>query len=298
MTTRREFMKRSGALALGGMVLPHLSGAEELLVKKSHSVGVQLFTVMRQISEDLNGTLKKIADIGFTDIESAFSFNGPYYGNKPKDLKKLIESMGMKWRAHHVLGAPFTPPPGATMNIPKMDTLRDSHQKLVDEAAEGEVKYLVCANTPIKTLDEIKASIEVLNKTGEACKKVGITLAYHNHDAEFKAVEGVIPYDLFLSTTTPDIKMELDLAWAIKAGIDPVQLFKKNKGRFPLWHVKDLSKDAQMPVEVGNGTLDFKPIFAAAKESGMEYFFVEQDGAPSPIENLTTSFTNLKKILS
>ena len=92
--------------------------------------------------------------------------------------------------------------------------------------------------------------------------------------------------------------MELDLAWPIKAGINPVELFKKNKGRFPLWHVKDLSKDTKMPVEVGNGTLDFKPIFAAAKESGMEYFFVEQDGAPSPIENLTTSFTNLKKILS
>jgi sugar phosphate isomerase/epimerase len=300
MTTRREFMKRSGALALGGMIVPHLSGASSLFgTQASHSVGVQLFTVMRQISEDLNGTLKKIADIGFTDIESAFSFNGPYYGNKPKDLKKLIESLGMKWSAHHVLGAPFVPPPGSPpMNIPKMDTLRDSYQKLVDEAAEGELKYLVCANTPIKTLDEIKASIEVLNKTGEACKKAGITLAYHNHDAEFKAVEGVIPYDLFLSTTTPDIKMELDLAWAIKGGVDPVELFKKNKGRFPLWHVKDLDKDTQKPVEIGKGTIDFKPIFDAAKESGMEYFFVEHDGAPSPIENLTTSFTNLKKIIN
>ena len=299
MTTRREFLKRSGAIAIGGMVIPRLSDASLFEMKRSHSVGVQLFTVMKQISEDLNGTLKKIADIGFTDIESAFSFNGPYYGNKPKDLKKLIESMGMKWRAHHVLGAPFERPAGAPpMNIPKMDTLRDSYQKLVDEAAEGEVEYLVCANTPIKTLDEIKASIEVLNKTGEACKKAGIKLAYHNHDAEFKPVEGIIPYDLFLSTTTSDIKMELDLAWAIKGGVDPVEMFKKNKGRFPLWHVKDLDKETQKPVEIGKGTIDFKPIFDAAKESGMVYFFVEHDGAPSPIENLTTSFANLKKIIT
>src|SRR4029079_16239687 len=128
-----DFIKRAGLAGLGGMMVPHLWGASLFESRGSHSVGVQLFTVMRPISEDLNGTLRKIADIGYTDIESAFSFNGPYYGNKPKDLKKLIESMGMKWRAHHVLGAPFTPPPGATMNIPKMDTLRDSHQKLVDE---------------------------------------------------------------------------------------------------------------------------------------------------------------------
>jgi len=90
---------------------------------------------------------------------------------------------------------------GKPITIPPMRNLRDNMQELVDEAAEGGVEYLVCANTPITTLDEVRSSIEVLNKTDEACKKAKIGFAYHNHDAEFRAVEGQIPYELFLSQT-------------------------------------------------------------------------------------------------
>jgi sugar phosphate isomerase/epimerase len=116
-----------------------------------------------------------------------------------------------------------------------MKNLRDNRQELVDEAAEGGLPYLVCAYTPTETIDDIKNSIEVLNKTGETCKKVGITFAYHNHDFEFKQVDGKIPYDMLLSETNPEfVKMELDIAWATKAGVDPVELFKKHPGRFPV----------------------------------------------------------------
>ena len=91
--------------------------------------------------------------------------------------------------------------------------------------------------------------------------------------------------------------MELDLAWATKAKQDPVALFKTHPGRFPLWHVKDLNKTTQEPEEVGAGTIDFKRIFDNAKESGMKYFFVEQDGAPQPIQNVTNSYNYLRKML-
>ena len=91
--------------------------------------------------------------------------------------------------------------------------------------------------------------------------------------------------------------MELDLAWATKAGQDPVELFKQHPGRFPLWHVKDLDKNTKNPTEVGNGYIDFKRIFEHQKESGMNYFFVEQDGAQQPIEDVTISYNNLKKML-
>lgn len=181
-----------------------------------------------------------------------------------------------------------------------MLNLRDNYQQLVDEAAEGGLSYLVCASTPVSTLDEIQRSIEVFQKTGEAAKKAGIGFAYHNHVTEFDAVEGgKTPYELILSQTDKDlVEMELDLAWATKAGKDPVALFKEQPGRFPLWHVKDLKADKQTITEVGMGIVDFKRIFEAANIAGLRYFFVEQDMAPDPIANITTSFGNLKKILA
>jgi sugar phosphate isomerase/epimerase len=260
------------------------------------------------MDDDTKGTLQKIAAIGYKEVESAFSRKGGFYGMKPKEFAKMVKDNGLSWQSHHVIGAPFKMPPGAKPPVgadgkpivfPPMKNLKDNHQELVDGAAEGGVNYLVCANIPLNTLDEIKAAIEILNKTGEACKKVKITLAYHNHTHEFEKVEGEIPYDLLLSQTNADtLKMELDLGWATKAGVDPVALFTKNPGRFPLWHVKDIDKDSKNPIEVGNGYVDFKHIFENQKTAGMEHFFVEQDNAPHPLENIATSFNNLKKILA
>jgi hypothetical protein len=201
--------------------------------------------------------------------------------------KKYIQSL----RESELL----TGPDGKPITIPPMRNLTDNMQALVDEAAEGGVEFLVCASTPINTLDDIKASIDVLNKTDEACKKAGIGFAYHNHDAEFRAVEGQIPYELFLSQTK--MQMELDLAWATKGGKDPVELFKQHPGRFPLWHVKDLDAKRETVLPVGEGTIDFKRIFDAASTSGMKHFFVEHDMPKDPLASIKTSFSNINKIL-
>src|SRR5213079_2554522 len=142
----------------------------------------------------------------------------------------------------------------------------------------------------------VKKAIEVLNKTGEACKKRSITLAYHNHTEEFEKPEGQTQtsYDMFLSQLSPDIKMELDLCWATKAGIDIIEMFRKNPGRFELWHVKDLSKDKTGPVPVGEGVVDFKNIFVNADVAGMKHFFVEHDMPKDPYASITTSYNNLQ----
>jgi sugar phosphate isomerase/epimerase len=268
--------------------------------------GLQLFTFFSSIDSDVNGTLQKIADVGYKNIESAFSRKGGYYGMKPKEFAALLSGMGMSWKSHHVLGAPFKLPPnakppvdadGKPITIPPMKNLRDNYQELVDDAAVGGVEYIVCANTPINTMEEVKNSIATLNKTGEAATKAGIQFAFHNHDAEFKPVEGKIPYDLFLSETDPKaVKMELDVAWAIKGGADPVALFKKNPNRFPLWHIKDLDASREKILPLGEGTIDFKPVFQAAATSGMKYYFIEHDMPADAFKSITTSFANLKKL--
>jgi sugar phosphate isomerase/epimerase len=311
-TDRRHFLKQAGAVMAGGLILPGISRAAFLTGETAEAwpVGIQLFTVFKQMNEDPEGTLKKLASIGIKEVESAFSTRGGYYGYKPKEFKKVVEGVGLKWRAHHATGAPFKMPPpdkmpkgedGKPISIPKMPAmlnLRDNYQQLVDDAAEAGLSYLVCASTPVGNLDEIKNSIEVFQKTGEAAKKAGLGFAYHNHATEFDAVEGgKTPYELVLSQTDKDlVKMELDLAWATKAGKDPVELFKEHPGRFPLWHVKDIKSDLQTITEVGNGVVEFKRIFEAAKIAGLKYFFMEQDMVPS-IDSVDIGYKNLIKVI-
>ena len=309
MYNRRKFLKNSSAAALAAMILSDKATASFFGNKAIRPVGLQLFTFFSEIDNDVEGTLKKIAAIGYKEIESAFSKKGGFYGMKPKELAKLVSDVGMSWKSHHVLGAPFKMPANAKpitdangnpIEFPPMRNLKENMQELVDEVAEAGIPYLVCANIPTKTSDDVKSSIEILNKTGDACKKANMTLAYHNHTEEFEKPEGATEtaYDSFLSQLSPDIKMELDLCWATKAGVDPVELFKKHPGRFELWHVKDLDKDKNGPAPVGEGIIDFKRIFVNADVAGMKHFFVEHDMPKDAYASITTSYNNLKKIMS
>ena len=307
MLKRRRFIQQSGAAALGGLLFSNSSLAGLFSQPVQQKIGLQLFTFFNSIDNDVSGTLKKIAGIGYTEIESAFSRKGGYYGMKPAEFNDMLKGTGLVWKAHHVIGAPFKLPPGRKMPLdadgkpmvmPVMRNLRDNYQELVDEVAAAGVPYLVCASTPISSMQEIKESIDVLKKTGDACKKAGVQFVYHNHDAEFRAVEGNIPYDLFLAETDPAaVKMELDLAWAVKGGMNPVELFKKHPGRFPLWHVKDLDAKHETVLPVGAGTIDFKPIFAAAKTAGMKHFFVEHDMPQDAVASITSSYGYLTNTL-
>src|SRR6476659_4386122 len=317
MTTRRKFLRQSGTFALAGLVMPKLGSANNFFGEKTKwPIGLQLYTLGNLMTTDTKGTLQKLATIGYKELESAGSQKGNFYGYTPKEFAAMVKEAGMQWRSAHVGGAPFTIEQIMKMaktaedsariqkmaeqfkNMPKMLNLKENYQQLADNAAEGGLTYLVCSSIPVSTLDEIKTAVDVFSKTGEACKKNGVQFAYHNHTTEFDEVEGHRPFDYILANTDKDlVKMELDLAWAPKAKHDPVELFKLHPGRFPLWHVKDLDKNTMNPAEVGTGVVDFKRIFDNAKESGMKYFFVEQDGAPQPLQNVTNSYNYLNKML-
>ena len=317
MGTRRKFLQQSGAFALGGLLIPQLSKSALFSERKNYPpIGLQLYTMGNLMTTDTKGTLQKLAAIGYKEVESAGSQKGNFYGFKPKEFATMVKDAGMHWRSAHVGGAPFTTSQIMKMaknaddsariksylekmkNAPKPLNLTDNYQQLADDAAEGGLSYLVCSSIPVSTLDEIKTAVEVFTKSGEACKKNGVQFAYHNHVTEFDEVEGYRPFDYILNHTGKDlVKMELDLGWATKAKQDPVELFKLHPGRFPLWHVKDLDKTTMEPTEVGSGFIDFKRIFDNAEESGMKYFFVEQDGAQKLFEDVTKSYDDLKKIL-
>ena len=298
---RRDFMKgtalTAAGLAIAGQGFSNPFG--NAFAPKP--VGVQLFTLFGKIEDDVPGNLKKIKDLGYTDIESAFSLKPNFYGYSAKEFAALAKQIGLGWKSHHVIGTPFKLPPDAKVpdnlkNMPMPKDLQNNAQELVDGVAEGGVKYIVCSSIDISSGDNVKKSIEVLNKAGELATKAGLVLCYHNHDKEFATVDGVIPYDLFLSQLSPAINFELDLAWVSKAGKDPVDIFKKNPGRFPLWHVKDFDKDFKTLMPVGQGVIDFKRIFAAADTAGLKYAFVEHDMPPDAFASIASSISYIKTI--
>lgn len=314
---KRKAFIQSGTFAAASLLLGRSAMAGMIPRNKDiQPIGLQLYTLGNLMTTDTKGTLQKLAAIGYKELESAGSQKGVFYGYKPKEFAAMVKDAGMNWRSAHVGGAPITIEQIMKMaknaedsariqkmaegfkKMPKQLNLKDDYQQLANDAAEGGLSYLVCSFIPVGTLDEMKTAVDVFSKAGEACKKTGVQFAYHNHTTEFDQVEGHRPFDYILSNTDKNlVKMELDLCWATKANQDPVALFNMHPGRFPLWHVKDLDKTTQDPTEVGAGTIDFKRIFDNAAASGMKYFFVEQDGAPQPMQNVTNSYNYLNKLL-
>ncbi len=274
---RRDFLKTSSAFVAASL-LPYKS--TEAIAKKS--IGLQLYTVRKEISSDLIGTLKKVADIGYTSIELAGYRNGRFYGKTPKEFKNIANDLGLQILSSH--------------NGIKPGQI----EKIVEDNANLGVEFTVLpylGNTQRKTLDDYKRLTDSFNKYGEVCKKAGIRFAYHNHDFEFDKMDDNIPYDVLLEGTDPNlVKFEMDLYWIKKAGYEPLDYFNKFHGRFAMWHVKDLDPDTGKYIEVGSGNIDFKEIFNNSSMSGMQYFFVELDNSELPaLESIKISFDYLSE---
>ena len=305
MKNRRKFLQQVATLSIGGSLLSNTSWAHALMMRKSiPAPGIQLFTLIRDMEMDAIGTLKKVAEAGYKNIETAFTKPGSFYGNKPKEFKNIVHDMGMEWRSHHVVGSPMKPPPnykvpmgpdGKPVSFPPMKTLKDNAQELIDLVAEAGIPYIVCASINIETGDDIKYSAEILHKSALLAKQAGLQFVYHNHSSEFDTTDGIVSYDYFTSQIPIDLlKLELDLGWVFKAGRNPVDIFKNNKGRFPLLHVKDMTSVGDI-VPFGTGVYDFRGTFENLDLAGVKYFFIEQDFPKNPFEDIVTSVTNFNK---
>lgn len=279
MNYRRNFLKASGTLAAGALLLPKLSEAE--FKKPVKNVGVQLYTVRKEMLEDNVGTLRRVASLGYKQIESAASDNGYYYGLGPAEMKKVCKDLGMNLRSGHV-------------------HYDDKWQKTIDDAKEAGQDYLIVSSMPSRgqTVDNYKKVAETFNKAGEECKKADLYFGYHNHEYEFEKENGKVLYDVLLENTDPQyVTLELDLGWVIVTGNDPLNYFEKYPNRFPLWHLKDMDMTAKHSTEFGKGGLDIKKMLDSAKKSGMKYFFVEQEEyTSSPFESLAYNYNYLMNI--
>lgn len=284
---RRQFLQQScvgiAALTVLGNPLQALAAGQSNGQGSSGAVkktGLQLYTLRDMMEKSVADTLKLVAGVGYGDVEFA-----GYFGHSAADIRKLLDANG--------LAAP-------SVHVP-LEVLRSALPQVIKDAKVIGYQYIVLPWLSEEqrgdSVDNYKKLAVELNGFAKPIKDAGLQLAYHNHDFELLPVKGGVPYDVLLSETDQDlVKMELDLFWAVKAGVDPLKLFAANPGRFPLVHVKDMAKDGAM-VDVGTGTIDFKAIFAKAEQAGIRHQFIEHDNSNNRIATIRQGYQALSQVL-
>jgi sugar phosphate isomerase/epimerase len=288
---RRTFIQQASYMATGTIFIPGLLSCAN---RSAQSVGIQLYTLKDVISKDVRGTLKKVADIGFKELELYSYSGGKIFGLPYNEFNTLASDLGLT-----VVSGHYSTGYGA----PDMKgTLANDWERAVEDAKNAGQKYMAIAwlhPHERQTLDAYKKVCALMNQANEVCRQAGVILAYHNHEFEFEPVEGRIPYDVMCEELDESVALELDIYWSTFAHFDTLELFKKYSGRIQLWHVKDMDRNKrEQSTDVGSGSIDYKPIFKAADISGMKHFFLEQEYFTThPMEAIAKGYSHLRGII-
>lgn len=265
MKLNTHLIKSVGLLLLV-FLLSGLSSCKQTQKKQEKYIGLQLWSVRDHMKDDVKGTIEAVGKIGYKFIEAAGYADGKFYGMEPTAFADLVKANGMDFLSSHTGQAV----PDST-NWDEVMAWWD--QCIAAHKAAG-VKYIVqpfMDNVGYESIEGVQRYCDYFNAVGEKCNAAGIRFGYHNHDAEFKDIEGQIIYDYMLQHTDPaKVFFEMDLYWITEGGKNPVDYFNQYPGRFLIWHVKDKT-------ELGgdDSVMDFKPIFADAQTAGMKYIVVE-----------------------
>ena len=284
VVTRRGFLQSAATLACGSAFL---RSSKLLASPFGLPIGLQLYSVREMLAKDYEGTLKKVASLGYQEVEAA-----GFYNHTPQQVKDAMSAAGLRCvSAHYASGV-----------------LNQNFDKIVDFHKQLGVGYIVCSfpgyKDPAKvkglkgvaaldafSIDDYKWNADNFNHWGEKAKAAGLKFGYHNHTMEFAKKDGVVPLDEMIRLTDPSlVTFELDCGWVIVGGANPVDYVKRYPTRISMLHVKDF-KHTDKPASIaappdaaqlGQGTLDYKPVFEAARKGQIKHYFVEQEGYDIP----------------
>ena len=276
---RRKFLKNSLLCGTFSMVSPYNSlNAKNLMDNNLANIGIQLYTVRDLMKKNVPLTLQRIAEIGYKEVEFA-----GYFGKTTKEIKAILSDNGLKSPSTHI----------------EMDAIYNNPNKAIYTALEVGHEHIVMAwlaESERQNIDQYREYVDLYNSFGEKCNQNGLKFAYHNHDFEFKVLDGEVPMDLLLNKTDPNnVSFELDMYWVHKANKDPKSYINKYPGRFPLWHIKDMASNTMM-ADVGDGIIDFSEIFGLNKISGLKHYFVERDDPSDSMLSAERSFKAMLKL--
>ena len=265
--------------------------------QRRYKLGLQLFTMRAPMRRDVDDTLKRIAAMGYEEVETyGFDPQGiAYYGMPAKAFAQKLRDHNLTTSSGHYDLNRYA------------GTSLDELKTYVDRCAEGArvlgQTYITWpfVDEPFRTIDGFKAIAERLNIAGTQAKKAALEVAYHNHDFEFVEHNGQIGYDVILRETDPQlVKLQIDLYWiAHGSKLSANEWFRRQPGRFVMWHVKDMHKTSRDYTEVGNGSIDFTRIWPDAELAGLKHFFVEQGGnfTHDPFRSVADSAEYVKRVL-
>jgi sugar phosphate isomerase/epimerase len=241
-------------------------------------LGVQLYTLREAMQRDLPGTLARVAEIGYREVEFA-----GYFEHAPTRIRAALADAGLDAPSAHV----------------PVEAVTGAWQATLDAAAEVGHGWLVVPSLPEdmrRTLDDWRRTADLFNRAGAAAADRGLRFGYHNHALELAPLEGRVPLELLCEATEPElVDLQVDLYWLVDGGGDPLAFFERCAGRIPLVHVKDRTADGRM-VDVGAGAIDWAAIFARRGQAGIRHYFVEHDEPDDPFASVEASFRYLSAL--
>jgi sugar phosphate isomerase/epimerase len=283
MTDRRGFLRALGAATLGstlpaGVRAANRAGGTGAWTALS-PVGIQLYTLRGEMARDFDGTLERVAGIGYREVEFA-----GYFERSPEEVRAVLDRFGLTSPATHVA----------------IEQVRDNLEATIEAARTIGHGFLVVPSLPgaMRSVAGYTEVAGILNRAGARAKEAGLTVGFHNHDVELRPVDGRVPFDILLAETDPAlVAFEMDLYWISRAGRDPLEYLNAHPGRFPLVHVKDMDDTEERGmVDPGQGTVDFPAIYAIRQHAGIRHWFVEHDRPADAWQTARAGFAYLSAL--
>jgi sugar phosphate isomerase/epimerase len=278
--TRRNFLATMGAVALGAVTRDAMAAAPILAPKrKIDRVGLQLYTVRDLMKADMPGTLAKVANIGYKEVEFA-----GYFGRSPDEVRKLLQK-------NHLTS------PSTHLGFESLDNWK----QVIEDSKRIGHEWITIPWIPEEkrqNIEDWRAIASRFNRAGAQARAAGLRFAYHNHNFELAPLAGTRALDVLLNDTDPGlVDFEMDMYWVVFGGGEPIDYFNRFPGRFPLVHVKDSAGPPENKMaDVGKGTIDWPKIFSQSKRAGIKHYFVEHDQPENPIESIRNSYRYLHAV--
>jgi sugar phosphate isomerase/epimerase len=297
--TRRNFLHSAATLVCGSAFLR----CDRLMASPlGLPIGLQLYSIREMLAKDYEGTLKQVAALGYQEVEAA-----GFFDHTAPQVKNAMQAAGLRCVSAHYSFA----------------NLSKDFDKIVEFNNALGAHYIICSFPGFKdpsrvkdmsfpkqvesfTMDDYRWNADQFNRFGEKVKAAGIKFGYHNHTMEFSRKDGVVPFDELLRLTDPElVTIEMDCGWVVVGGADPVDYLRRYPSRISMLHVKDF-KHSDKPASVtapppaaqlGQGILDYRPVFEAARKAKIAHYFVEQEGYDiPPMEALKIDANYMKKL--
>jgi sugar phosphate isomerase/epimerase len=300
LRTRRELLAISGAAIGLGLARPVIAK-----IRSRGGIGLETITVMQALAQDLDGTLRAVRRMGYRNLETIGTL-----GLDAHVLRDRMKANGLASSAQHLCPDGFYAVMRAwsakTMSmaavfeqiktIYSLDRLPALLNDAIGKAHVLGQQTIICSSildSDLQDLAGVERIAAAFTAAGKACAAAGLAFGFHNGSKGFTPVMGKRPYDLLLERTDPAlVKMEMDVYWARKVGIDPLAYIANNPGRYTLCHLKDMDDGGEI-VGIGEGIIDFAEVLRLGDAAGIAHYYVEYDQAPDPMHAAASSLKRL-----